>query len=275
MTTGGPGPARRGSRRLGAGHRHAPGILCEWIQVPVGDDDEPMPAFVARPEGAGFHPAVVVGFEMFGITEYVRGVAQRLARHGCLALVPDFYHRQSPGTELSADDAGREEGLRLLHGLTREGVRRDVQAALAYLRQQPDSGDRAAMLGLSVGGHIAYYAATQVPLAALVVYYPGWLTGTDIALSQPEPTLTLTPKIAQLGTPMLFLVGDSDQLFTESQHRQIAHQLRQDGVRHELVIYPGTPHGFFCDERDTYRPGPAADAWDRTTALLDRELAPR
>jgi carboxymethylenebutenolidase len=128
------------------------------------------------------------------------------------------------------------------------------------------------MLGLSVGGHIAYYAATQVPLAALVVFYPGWLAGRDIALSQPEPTLELTDRIARLGTPVLFLLGETDQLFTAEQRAQIAATLAEQGPRFELVVYPDTPHGFLCDERETYRPKEAADAWTRTLALLSTSL---
>ena len=63
-----------------------------------------------------------------------------------------------------------------------------------------------------------------------------------------------------------------DHLFTAAQREDIAVRLRSAGVRHEFVVYPDTPHGFFCDERDTYRPGPAADAWHRTLRLLRAEL---
>ena len=130
------------------------------------------------------------------------------------------------------------------------------------------------MVGLSVGGHLAYHAATEVPLDALAVFYPGWLTESTIPLSQPEPTVTRTPLLAALGTRVLFLVGDGDQLFTAAQRQEIADRLRSAGVRHEFVVYPDTPHGFFCDERDTYRPAAAADAWQRLTALLAETLSP-
>ncbi len=131
------------------------------------------------------------------------------------------------------------------------------------------------MVGLSAGGHIAHYVATQLPLAALVVFYPGWLTDTGIALSRPEPTLDLTAGMAQLGTRMLFPVGEGDHLFTSEGRDKIAERLRHDGVNHEMVVYPGAPHGFFCDERDTYRPAAADDAFVRLTALLAAELPGR
>ena len=241
-----------------------------WADVPV-DDGSVMPAYLARPTAPGEYPAVLVGFEMFGVTGYVRSVADRIAALGYAALVPDFYHRLGDRIELAAGPEGRQRGLELLQGLHREGVRRDVRSALAYLRGRGD-GRRAAMVGLSVGGHLAYYAATEVPLDALAVFYPGWLTETTIPMSQPEPTLARTPALAALGTRVLFLVGDGDHLFTGGQRDEIAAALRDAGVRHELVVYPDTPHGFFCHERDTYRPDAADDAWRRLTALLAEEL---
>jgi carboxymethylenebutenolidase len=70
----------------------------------------------------------------------------------------------------------------------------------------------------------------------------------------------------------LFLVGERDHLVTAEQRDQIAARLREDGIDHELVVYPDAPHGFFCDERDTYRPAAAEDAFARVTALLADEL---
>jgi carboxymethylenebutenolidase len=124
------------------------------------------------------------------------------------------------------------------------------------------------MVGLSAGGHIAYYAATQVPLAALAVFYPGWLTGREVGLSKPEPVLASTPGLAALGTPVLIMAGADDQLYEPGDLDAIDAELTRDGVRHELVVYPGTPHGFACFERDTYRPEAAADGWQRTFRLL-------
>jgi carboxymethylenebutenolidase len=252
-------------------------IVTEWVDIPVAEPagTSTMPAYLARPAGTGAYPNVLVGFEMFGVTGYARGIGERIARLGYTALVPDFYHRLGDRVELPADPTGRARGLELLQGMHRDGVVRDVRSALDYLRAREPASQRAAMVGLSVGGHLAYYAATQVPLDALVVFYPGWLTDTGIALGRPEPTITLTPAIAELGTPVLLLLGEEDHLFTGEQRDEIRETLANSGVRHEMVSYPGTPHGFFCDERDTYRPAAAEDAWQRLTKLLATELTDR
>lgn len=247
-------------------------IVTEWIEIDVPGAAAPMSGYLARPSGPGPHPNVLVGFEMFGVTGYVRGVADTLAGLGFRALVPDFYHRAGRRIELPADADGRARGLELVGGLTRDGVRGDVTAAIAELGRRFGDDAPTAMLGLSAGGHIAYYAATQVPLAALVVFYPGWLTGGEIALGRPEPTVELTPLLARHDTSVLVLIGADDHLYTADQRESIAGRLAESGVRHEFVVYPDTPHGFCCPERDTYRPVAAADAWSRATALLGEAL---
>ncbi len=272
--------SRHSSFGLGAAGWHQTGstlqeeITTSWVDVPVTGDGETstMPVYLAQPAQPGTYPNVIVGFEMFGVTGYIRAVTDRIARLGYTAAAPDFYHRLGDRVDLPATVEGRDRGLELLQGVSRDGVRLDVQAMLDYLRDRDSGSARTAMVGVSAGGHLAYYAASQLPLAALAVFYPGWLTDTGIALSRPEPTLTLTPGIAELGTRVLFLVGEDDHLFTSAQRQQIAERLRQEGVDHELVVYPDTPHGFFCHERDTYRAAVADDAFARVTALLAAEL---
>jgi carboxymethylenebutenolidase len=227
-----------------------------------------LPAYVARPAAAlPGSPGVVVAFEMFGLTDYVRRVADRVAALGYTAIAPDFYHRFGEGIELPATAEGREQGLALLRKLDRAGVAADFQAAIDAL-----AAPRVAALGLSVGGHLAYYAATQLRFDALAVFYPGWLTSTEFAIGQPEPTLALTPGLAEHGTRALVLTGANDHLVDAAQRAEIEAAFQGAGVEHELVVYPDTPHGYFCDERETFRPGPAADSWNRVTTLLQTTL---
>lgn len=145
--------------------------------------------------------------------------------------------------------------------------------------QEPGTSDggapaagRVAMLGCSLGGHLAYLAATRFELAAAAVFYGGWLTTTDIPLSRPEPTIELTPGIAARRGRVLYLVGDGDHAVPPDARARIESALRLADVRHEMVVYPDTPHGFFCDVRDTYRDPQAQDAWRRVRSLFAEEL---
>ena len=246
-------------------------IVRERVIIPV-DGVLPMGAYLAYPAAPGFYAAVVVGMELFGVTSHIRNVADQLAAKGYVALAPDFYHRIEPGAELTYDPAGRTRGFELLHQVSRGDALQDVQAAMHFLRRHPKFRGRIGFLGFSVGGHIGYLAATQLDLAASALFYAGWLPTTEIELSQPEPTLTLTPGMARTGGRIVYFVGEQDFLVTQAQREQIARALEDAHVRHEMVAYPNAQHGFFCDERDSFDPKARDDAWGRALALFASEL---
>lgn len=156
-----------------------------------------------------------------------------------------------------------------MRGVGRPGALADVQAALAYLRTRPDSTGDVGMLGVSFGGHVAYYAATQTDLAVTIVLYAGWLTGTDIALSRPESTLDLT---AGIKGRVLYVVGDEDHVIPEEQRAAIAAQLAAAGVRHDFVVLPGVPHAFLSEGTPSFRAEAAEETWRLIEQTLGAEL---
>lgn len=246
-------------------------ILRERLIVPV-DGHPSMGAYLAHPSAPGHYPAVIIGMELFGVTQHIRNVTDRLAEMGYLAIAPDFYHRTESDTELTYDQVGRTKGFELLHQVSRKGALQDVQAAMHFLMRRSDFRGRIGFLGFSVGGHIGYLASTQLNIAACACFYAGWLPNTDVELSQPEPTLTLTSGIAKNGGRLLFFVGENDFLVTAQQRDEIALALHKANVRHEMVIYPNVQHGFFCDERDTFDKTSRDDAWERVLKLYSAEL---
>jgi len=231
---------------------------------------DPTTAYVVRPATKGVYPGVILGFELFGTTPYIRATADKIAAWGYVVIVPDFYHRSAPGISLLADDEGRKRGFELLHQLTRAHSLADVHAAISYLKNEgcPSVG----MVGLSVGGHIAYAAAAKLDIQAVAVCYAGWLPETSFPISQPTPTLDLTPQIAGRNIHMLFIVGENDTLIPTGQQIQIQRALQSADVKHDFVVYPGASHGFLCKERPSYDQHSANDAWSRIESMLAREL---
>lgn len=241
-------------------------ILTHTADVPMGDGST-MGGYVARPTSPTPQAGVIVAGELFGISAHVRDVCEHLAAFGYLALAPDLYHRTAPSVELAHDLAGRERGMQLLAQLTREHALEDVRAAIEYL--EAHACRRIGMVGLSLGGHIAYLAATEYDLAAVAVLYGGWISTTEIPLSRPEPPIARTGQIA---ARMLILVGEEDHIVPAEDREAIAAALTSAGVRHQLIEYADTPHGFLCDRRDSYRPDAACDAWQKLKAVLEDEL---
>jgi carboxymethylenebutenolidase len=75
--------------------------------------------------------------------------------------------------------------------------------------------------------------------------------------------MALTPGLAERGGRLLYLSGADDHVISADQAGILAEELTKAGVRHEIVVYPGVPHGFLADERDTYRSDIAENAWRR------------
>jgi carboxymethylenebutenolidase len=234
------------------------------IQIPVADGTE-LPAYLARPVGRPAPVGVIVAHELFGVNPDIRQVTEDCAAAGYLAIAPEFYHRGTrPGHWLERDDAGRQEGFTRLHRLTREQALADVAAAIGWLRAAPGI-ERTAMIGFSAGGHLSYLAACRLPLSRTAVLYGGWLPSTEIPLSQPTPTLELTPGITGR---LLYLTGADDSLIDAGQRRQIGDALTAAGTDHELVVYPGAGHAFFWPGTPPFSQAARDDAWARILALL-------
>ncbi len=238
--------------------------LSEGIQIDV-PGASPMPAYLARPDAADPCGSVIVGMELFGVTAHVRDICDRLAAHGYAAIAPDLYHRRALGIELAADDHGRERGFELLQQLTRTQALDDLSATIEWIavNRAPLVG----MVGLSVGGHLAYLASAKFELPAVAIFYGGWIPTTDITISQPEPTIAFT---AQISGRLQMYVGSDDPIVPAEHQHQISEALTNAGIDHELIEYPGVGHGFLCDRRASFHPQAANDAWNHLLQFLKR-----
>ncbi|WP_169787733.1 dienelactone hydrolase family protein [Luteipulveratus mongoliensis] len=222
------------------------------------------------PSGAGPFPAVVVIHELFGVNPDIEGVLADFASRGFVAVAPEIYHRGlEAGQWLERDDAGRKAGFDQLNALTRTNVIADLQATLDHLAQRTDVAGAPSIAGFSMGGHIAYLAATALPFAKTVVLYAGWLAGTDIPLSRPEPTLDLTPGITG---ELLMIVGGADTLVGPEEAATIDAALASSGVPHEVVVLPGVGHAFFWPETPAYDAAAVAESWRRIEGFLGEAL---
>jgi carboxymethylenebutenolidase len=238
-------------------------MMNEAIHIPVADGTT-LRAYLARP-AAPATAGVIVAHELFAVNPDIRGVADDLAAAGYLTIAPEFYHREAPGGRwLARDDDGRQEGFRYLNRLTRQQALDDTSACIGWLRSQP-AIEQVAMIGFSAGGHLSYLSACQLPVSRTAILYGGWLPTTDIPMSQPSPTLELTPGITGR---VLFLVGEDDSLIDAGQRSRIRDALQAAGTDHEFVSYPGTAHAFFWPGTEAFSKQARDDAWSRILALL-------
>jgi carboxymethylenebutenolidase len=241
-------------------------IATERVEIPV--DGGTMAGFLARPAAAGPHPGVIVWMEIFGVNAHIRDVTERVAREGYVALAPDFFHRSLPGIELGYDEAGFAQGMKGLGALDADEMIADARAAVAFLRERPDVGPRIGAMGFCIGGHMTYLTACETDVDAAAAFYGGGIAAPR-GPGDKAGTLSRTPRIRGR---VLCLFGDRDALIPPAHVASIRDALEKAGTRHEVVVYEGADHGFFCDRRATYHEASARDAWARVKALFDREL---
>ena len=243
-------------------------ITTERANVTV--DTQTMGAYLARPSAPGTYPAVVVFMEIFGVNSHIRAVTERVAAEGYVALAPDFFHRTGPGVEYGYDETGINEGIKLLNQLQADEMIADARASLSFLkRKNYVQGDRIGAIGFCVGGHMTYLTACETDVRAAASFYGGGIAGPQGFGGGPS-TLSRTGKI---GGRIVCLFGEKDAAIPLDQVDAIRTELNTHNIAHEVVVYPGAEHGFFCDQRGSYNTDAAADAWERVTALFAAELA--
>jgi carboxymethylenebutenolidase len=244
-------------------------ISGERVSIPLAGGGK-MGGYLARPKSGGPLPAVLVYMEIFGVNPHIRDVVERVAREGYLALAPDFFHRTGPGVEHGYDEAGFEGGMKLLGALRADEMIADAKAAIAWLRQRPDvRGDRTGAMGFCIGGHMTYLTACETDVRAAASFYGGGIA----APAGPGGAPSTIGRTGRIGGKILCLFGAKDSFIPNDQVEAIRAALAKHGTRHEVVVYPGADHGFFCDQRGTYQKAAADDAWKRVKQLFREELA--
>ncbi len=240
----------------------------EEVQITTSKS-ETMGGYLALPEGAGPHAAVLVFMEIFGVNDHIRDVTRRVAKEGYVALAPDYFHRTGPGVQLDYDDAGMAAGMELLNQLVAEEMLDDVRDALDFLRGRDDVvGDRIGAMGFCIGGHMTYLAACETDVAAAASYYGGAIAA-DEGPGGGVSTVSRSPKIS--GRIHCYF-GGKDALIPAHRVDAIREALEKADIAHEVRVYEDADHGFHCDQRATYHAASAKDAWRRTFELFAEVL---
>ncbi|MFI6926423.1 dienelactone hydrolase family protein [Nonomuraea spiralis] len=207
-------------------------------------------AYESRPDRVS-GPGVVILPDVRGLHGFYKELTVRLAEQGHPAVAIDYYGRTAPD-----DDRGESfQVMAHIPKLTRENIQADLRAATGHL------GRPAVALGFCMGGRNAFFASEpRFGFAGVIGFYgaPG-IAGPY----GPGPT----QHAAELGAPVLGLFGGADEGIPAEQVAEFGAALTEAGVEHEIVVYPGAPHGFF-DESHGGHEAACADAWRRVLAFL-------
>jgi len=199
----------------------------EWVTIKQGDRN--VKCYIGFPEVKNKATAVVLIHEIFGLSDWVRGVVDQMAEAGYIAIAPDFLSGMGPnggGTDTFAPDAMRGK----IQGLPNDQVFADLDAVVAYVNKLPACNGKVAACGFCWGGgQVFRFATNNKDLKAAFAFY-----GTGP---------TSEAEIARINCPVYGFYGGSD-MRVNATIPQSTELMKKAGKKYEPVIYEGAGHGF-------------------------------
>lgn len=248
-----PAGAAEANARLAASPRHG-----EWVTVAAGGGDS-VRAWVVYPERQTRAPVVLVVHEIFGLSNWIRAVADQLAADGFIAIAPDLL--TGLNVPQTAEGPNPDSARVAIRTLLPADVQRRLDALARYGMALPAALPTYGIVGFCWGGSTSFAHAVHAPgLGASVVYY-----GT----SPPLGTL------ASVRAPVLGLYGEDDARVNAT-IAPADSALAALGHTYEQEIYAGAGHGFLRqqDGRDGANLAATRAAWPRTIEWFRRHLEP-
>ena len=255
-------PGADGAQKaLEASPRHG-----EFVDIALPGSDTKIKSWVVYPERKEKAGVVIVIHEIFGLSDWVRSVADQLAADGFIAIAPDFLSGRGPnggGTKEIGEKNVREE----IRKLSPDDVNARIDAVRDYALKLPAANGKFATIGFCWGGAASFRYATHDPkLNAAVVYY-GAAPRTGEGGKQPD-----TEALKKIQAPVMGHYGGDDARVnaTIDETKKI---LTDAGKSYSPHVHDGAGHGFLRQQTERAPNKQAAEAaWPETVSFLKKNL---
>jgi carboxymethylenebutenolidase len=213
----------------------------------------PLSGHLAKPDGSGPWPALIVIQEWWGLDQQTKNIADRFGGEGYLAFAPDIYH----GELAQLGDGEKAMSLVQQYG---QNAAIELQILFDALKQHPDCSGKVGSVGFCFGGRMSLALGISRPLDAVCTFYGGGMQ-------------QLFDQLGNIKCPVLGLFGDQDQSIPVGTVEQFDKLLNELNIPHEIKVYPKSGHAFFRDtDPNVYKPEAAKDAWERVTKFFKSNL---
>ena len=261
--------------RLAASPRHG-----EWVKVAWGGEpgsSDSLMAWIVYPTTSNAKtPVVVVVHEIFGLSSWVRSVADQVAADGFIAIAPDLVSRVrgGPSTEELSGDSARK----IIQGVSTTERNRGIAAVARYAMSQPSAAPRYAVIGYCWGGSTVWAHAVNGGVTGFV----GGVAFYGLPyMSGPVPN---GDSLARIARPVVLLNGSKDARIAAAMPA-VDSVMKALGKNYMGKNYEGAVHGFLRAQDDPKAQRDEAeeqanlaatkDAWPRTLDFLRRNLGMR
>ena len=230
----------------------------EWVDVAY-PGHAPLRTWVVYPERSTKAGVVLVIHEIFGLTDWIRSVADQLAAEGFIAVAPDLVSGLGPGGGGTDSTASRDDAVKLVRQLTPDETSARLVAVRDWALKLPSANGKLATIGFCWGGGRSFAAATMTPPPRACVVYYG--TAPDSA------------QILSVRAPVLAHYGGDDARVNATIDAAKA-ALAAQKVPYDPHVYPGAGHGFLRQQalRDGANMKASEQSWPLTINFLRTHL---
>lgn len=229
----------------------------EWVDVSY--DGRPIRSWIVYPERKDKAPVIIIIHEIFGLSDWIRSVADQFAKEGFIAIAPDLISGFGPNGGGSESVSSRDSVVMLIRNLTAEETYKRLNAVRSYVLKIPSANGKYATVGFCWGGGRSFgYACVQSDVSAAIVYY-----GTA-----PDAN-----ELATLSAPVLGLYGGDDARVGATVEPAAA-EIKKLGKTFEHESYEGAGHGFLRAQSDRNGANLRATekAWTRMLEFLRKHF---
>lgn len=281
-TVGLPASNSTAEARLKASPRHG-----EWVKIAwePGSADSLM-AWVVYPASRAKAPVVVVVHEIFGLSTWVRSVADQAAADGFIAIAPDMLSKVRGGpttVELTGDSARK-----IIGGVNAADRNRAIAASANWAMMQPAAQQKYGVIGFCWGGQTVFMHAINGGVKGFgggVAFYglPYTSGGTPATATTPAvPSSINVDSVRKIAQPVMLLNGSKDARISAAMPA-LDSIMKSLGKNYSGTNYEGAVHGFMRAQNDPKQPtrdeaeeaanlAAAKDAWPKTVAFLKKNL---
>jgi carboxymethylenebutenolidase len=235
------------------------------LQTPTG----PMRTYIVRPAAEGRYPGVLLYSEIFQVTGPIRRTAALIASHGFVVAIPEIYHEfESPGVALAYDQAGADRGNQLKTTKELTAYDADARAVLDHLKSRADCTGKLGVMGICIGGHLAFRAAMNPDVLAGVCFYATDIHKRGLGKGMNDNSLD---RIKEIEGEMLMIWGRQDPHIPREGRRLVYDAMTDAGAWFTWHEVNGQ-HAFMRDEGPRYDPDLALLCYNLTLSVLRRRL---
>ncbi len=222
-----------------------------------------------RPAAPASYPGLLLYSEIFQITGPIRRMAALLASHGYLVAVPEIYHEREPaGTVLPYDQAGADLGNNHKFAKPLSSFDDDARCALKYLASDAGCTGKLGVIGICIGGHLAFRAAMNPEVLAAACFYATDLHSGTLGLGKKDDSLA---RASEIKGELLHIWGRHDPHIPFEGRTKVRARLEEAGVNYQWLEV-NAAHAFMRDEGPRYDAALASECYGLTANLFHRCL---